>query len=159
MFAAVGLGIADDRERASHKQAAQITITCLLILPSVSLPPLERCFGTSPTQAEKFGPDRKAFGSATLATRAVASAGPTPRDLIQPFARFARSVPGHDLAIKLRICAFSIRSWAPRASRQARAASGKGVSLASAVLSCASHERQPNGAPARFPVFQRLPLR
>jgi len=27
------------------------------------------------------------------------------------------------------------------------------------VLSCASHERQPNGVPARFPVFQRLPLR
>src|SRR5258708_1903554 len=51
---------------------------CLLILPSLSLPPLECCFGTSPIQAEKFRPDRKAFGSATLATRAVASAGPTP---------------------------------------------------------------------------------
>jgi transposase len=33
--------------------------------------------GTNPIQAEKFRPDRKAFGSATLATRAVASAGPT----------------------------------------------------------------------------------
>jgi hypothetical protein len=30
-------------------------------------PPLERCFGTSPIQAEKFRPDRKTFGSATLA--------------------------------------------------------------------------------------------
>ena len=48
------------------------------MLPSLSLPPLECCFGTSPIQAEKFRPDRKAFGSATLATRAVASAGPTP---------------------------------------------------------------------------------
>src|SRR6266567_1926454 len=48
------------------------------ILPSLSLPPLECCFGTSPIQAEKFRPDRKAFGSATLAIRAVASAGPTP---------------------------------------------------------------------------------
>jgi hypothetical protein len=43
-----------------------------------SQPPLECCFGTSPIQAEKYRPDRKAFGSATLATRAVASAGPTP---------------------------------------------------------------------------------
>src|SRR5712671_1920128 len=51
---------------------------CLLILPSLSLPPLECCLGTSPIQAEKFRPDWKAFGSATLATRAVASAGPTP---------------------------------------------------------------------------------
>src|SRR5205807_10516254 len=48
------------------------------MLPSLSLPPLECCFGTSPIQAEKFRPDRKAFGSGTLATRAVASAGPTP---------------------------------------------------------------------------------
>ena len=71
------LGITDDRECASREQAAQIAIA-LLILPSLSLPPLECCFGTSPIQAEKFRPDRKAFGSATLATRAVASAGPTP---------------------------------------------------------------------------------
>src|SRR6516164_5254314 len=48
------------------------------MLPSLSLPPLEFCFGTSPTQAEKSRPDRKALGSAMLATSAVASAGPTP---------------------------------------------------------------------------------
>src|SRR5213593_1624001 len=48
------------------------------MLPSLSLPPLGCCFGTSPIQAEKFRPDRKAFGSGTLAGRAVASAGPTP---------------------------------------------------------------------------------
>jgi Transposase DDE domain len=38
---------------------------CLLILPSLSLPPRECCFGTRPIQAEKSRPDRKAFGSAT----------------------------------------------------------------------------------------------
>src|ERR1035437_884971 len=47
-------------------------------LPSLSLPPLECFFGTSPIQAEKLRPDRKAFGLATLPTRAVASTGPTP---------------------------------------------------------------------------------
>src|ERR1700712_2644833 len=51
---------------------------CLVILPSLFLPPLECCFGTSPIQAEKFRPDRKDFGSATVATKAVASTGPTP---------------------------------------------------------------------------------
>jgi hypothetical protein len=51
---------------------------CLLMPPSRSLPPLECCFGTSPIQAEKLRPDRKVLGSATLATRAVASIGPTP---------------------------------------------------------------------------------
>src|SRR5215471_9562127 len=42
------------------------------MLPSFGLPPLKFCFGTRPTQAEKFRPDRNAFGSGTLATRAVA---------------------------------------------------------------------------------------
>ena len=62
MLGAVDLGVADDRERAGHEQAAQIAITCLLILPSLSLPPLECCFGTSPIQAEKLRPDRKDCG-------------------------------------------------------------------------------------------------
>src|SRR4051794_1289612 len=48
------------------------------MLPSLSLPPLECCLGTRPIQAEKLRPDRKAFGSATVATTAVASTGPTP---------------------------------------------------------------------------------
>src|SRR5712671_6236899 len=48
------------------------------MLPSLSLPPLEFCFGTSPIQAEKSRPDRNALGSPMLATRAVANAGPTP---------------------------------------------------------------------------------
>src|SRR5215813_9261603 len=48
------------------------------MLPSLSLPPLEFCLGTSPTQAEKSRPDRKALGSARLATSAVANAGQTP---------------------------------------------------------------------------------
>jgi len=41
------------------------------MLPSLSLPPLEFCFGTSPTQAEKSRPDRKALASATLWTQPV----------------------------------------------------------------------------------------
>src|SRR5262249_39674385 len=48
------------------------------MLPSLGLPPLELCFGTSPIQAEKSRPDRNVLGSAMLATSAVARAGPTP---------------------------------------------------------------------------------
>jgi hypothetical protein len=33
------------------------------------LAPLEFCFGTSPTQAEKSRPDRKALASATLGSK------------------------------------------------------------------------------------------
>ena len=66
ILGAVELGIADDGECAGHEQAAQITVPLLLkILPSLSRPPLECCLGTSPIQAEKLRPDRKALGSPT----------------------------------------------------------------------------------------------
>jgi hypothetical protein len=65
------LGITNDREGAGDEQAAQIAVPCLLILPSLSLPPLECCFGTNPIQAEKLRPERKALGSVTLIRRGV----------------------------------------------------------------------------------------
>jgi hypothetical protein len=68
----VKLGIADDGECAGHEQAAQIAVPLFAILPSLFRPPLEYCLGTSPIQAEKLRPDRKALGSGTLATSAVA---------------------------------------------------------------------------------------
>jgi hypothetical protein len=78
MFGAVDLGIADHGQRAGHKKAAQIEVPLPADTAEPVLAPLECCFGTSPIQAEKLRPDRKAFGSATLATKAVASIGPTP---------------------------------------------------------------------------------
>src|SRR3954468_14816220 len=46
--------------------------------PSRSLPPLEFCFGTRPIQAARSRPVLNTAGSATLATNALASSGPTP---------------------------------------------------------------------------------
>src|SRR5262245_57119389 len=117
------------------------------MLPSLSLPPLEFCLGTSPIQAEKSRPDRKAFGSATLATSAVAGACPTPGisssrllvslDRCQAIMRRSNS----------RICAFSIRNCAPRATTQSRAVSGTRSSLGSAATSSSSSTPlRPTGA-------------
>src|SRR5262245_37552738 len=78
MLGAVDLGIADHGKRAGGEQAAQIAITLLADTAELFFASLECCFGTKPIQAEKSRPDRNAFGSAILATRAVASAGPTP---------------------------------------------------------------------------------
>ena len=78
MRGVVDLRIANDGERDSHEQAAQIAIALFADIAEPVLAPLECCFGTSPIQAEKLRPERKAFGSAMLATRAVASTGPTP---------------------------------------------------------------------------------
>src|SRR5262245_6741549 len=78
MLGAVDLGIADHGKRAGGEQAAQIAITLLADTAELFFASLECCFGTKPIQAEKSRPDRNAFGSAILATRAVASARPTP---------------------------------------------------------------------------------
>ena len=78
MFGAMNLGVTNDGERAGHEQAAQIAVTLLADPAEPVLASLECCFGTSPIQAEKLRPDRQAFGSATVATTAVASTGPTP---------------------------------------------------------------------------------
>ena len=119
----------------------------LVIPPSFSLPPLEFCFGTSPIQAEKSRPDRKALGSATLATSAVASAGPTPglssRRLLASLERCQAMMRRSNS----RICAFSIRSCAPRAATQSRATSGTRSSSGSATISSSSSTPlRPTGA-------------
>ena len=129
MLGAMDLGIADDGERAGREQAAQIAIASFANTPSLSLPPLEFCLGTSPIQAEKSLPDRNTFGSATLATRAVASAGPMPgiasSRLLTSFER-CQAVMRRSNS---RICAFSARSWVPSTATHARATSGNlGVS-------------------------------
>src|ERR1700730_15313828 len=93
-------------ERApAQKRLRRYRSPCLVILPSLSLPPLEFCFGTSPIHAEKSRPDRKAFGSATVATKAVASAGPTPGI---SSARLVRPVPGIDPPVKLQNLRFEL---------------------------------------------------
>lgn len=65
--------------------AAPTTSICLkyrlparVMLPSLSLPPEEFCFGTSPIQAARSLPVLNSVGSATLATKALARSGPTP---------------------------------------------------------------------------------
>src|SRR6516165_1641535 len=51
---------------------------CLEIGPSFGLPPVESCRGTNPIQAAKSRPDRKAFGSVTVAVMALAPRVPIP---------------------------------------------------------------------------------
>ena len=73
MFGAMDLGVTDYRKRAGHKQAAQIAVTLFAYTAEPVLASTR-----VPIQAEKLRPDRKDFGSATAATTAVASTGPTP---------------------------------------------------------------------------------
>jgi hypothetical protein len=103
--------------------------------------------GTVAIQAEKSRPDRKAFGSAMLAARAVASAGPT------------RGMSSSRLLVSLDRCqamirrsnagiwAFGASNWVPRAVTHVRAISGSLVSFASATTSSdCSIPLRPTGA-------------
>ena len=78
MLGAVFFHKPNDGERAGAEQGSDIPVAGLGDIAE-PLPAAARfCLGTSPIQAAKSRPQRKAFGSATLATSAVASAGPTP---------------------------------------------------------------------------------
>ena len=109
MLGAMDLGITDDGECSGGEQAAQIAIALLADTAELVLAS-ECCFGTSPIQAEKLRPDRKTFGSATLATKAVASIGPTPGI---PSSRLLASLDRCQAMIvrsNSRICSLSRRS-------------------------------------------------
>ena len=62
-----------------------------------SLPLLELCLVTGPIQAEKSRPDRNVFGSATLATRSIASlpcSGGTARLIVPVYCGFRPKLKG-----------------------------------------------------------------
>ena len=78
MLGAVDLGITDHGKCAGGEQAAQIAIALLADANELVLGPARVLLRHQPDPGEKFRPDRNAFGSATLATRAWRSAGPMP---------------------------------------------------------------------------------
>ena len=68
-------------------------------------------------------------------------------DLIEPLARLVDRCQALIMRSNSKICALSIRSWAPSAARQARAISGNRLSLASATTpSSSSTPLRPTGA-------------
>ena len=78
MPGAVDLGVANDCECAGRKQTAQIAIALFADTAELVLAAAGALLGDQADPGREVPPDRKAFGSATLATRAVANAGPTP---------------------------------------------------------------------------------
>src|SRR5215813_8210458 len=60
---------------SSHRK---YRLPCLVMRPSLSLPPVLCCFGTNPIQAARPRPDEKVLQSPISATNAVALSGPMP---------------------------------------------------------------------------------
>ena len=110
VLGAVDPGIADDGERTGHEQTAQIAVTLLADTAEPVLASARVLFGTSPIQAEKLRPDRKTFGSATLATRAVANIGPTPGIASSRLLASLDRCQAMITRSNSRICSLSLRS-------------------------------------------------
>src|SRR3981189_900382 len=73
-------------------------LPCLVMLPSLSLPPVVCCFGTNPIQAARLRPEENVFQSPISATNAVAPIGPMPG--ISASRRLAsHPVQGHDALV------------------------------------------------------------
>src|SRR6516225_4387859 len=68
--------------------------------PSLGLPPLELCFGTSPIQAEKSRPDRNVLGSANAGDKRGGESRADTGNLIKSSACLAGPMPSPDHAVE-----------------------------------------------------------
>jgi glycine/D-amino acid oxidase-like deaminating enzyme len=87
----------------------------------------------------------KALRAMTLATRAVANAGPTPGISSSRLLASLDRCQALIIRSNSRICFLRTRSWAPSAARHARATSGTRLSVGSAMIASSSrhHGAQP----------------
>src|SRR5262249_22242621 len=102
MFGAMDLGIADHRQRASGEQAAQIAITLFADTAELVLAPARVLLRHEPDPGRKIPPGSESLRISDAGDQSGGQRRTDARDLIQPLARLARSVPGHDLAIEVQ---------------------------------------------------------
>jgi hypothetical protein len=79
MLGTTEFGVTNHGERADCEQAAEIAIALFGDVAELLFTSARVLLWYKPDQAEKSRPDRNTLGSATLATRTVANAGPPPK--------------------------------------------------------------------------------
>src|SRR5437764_916540 len=70
------------------------------MLPSLSLPPLEYCFGTSPIQAREVAPRSEDLRISDARSQSRCQQRTDARNVMKALARFVGPVPVHDHAIE-----------------------------------------------------------
>ena len=134
------LRIADDGHGTGDRSHRKYRLPCFVMLPSLSLPPVVCCFGTSPIQAARPRPDLNAFQSPISATSAVATIGRT-RNLLQPPAWLASAMPARMLLPIEAISAPMALYCAARTLRMLWAA--KGIRLSASFVMISSNSPVP----------------
>ena len=98
---------------------------CLVMPPSLFLPPDEFCLGVKPSQAANSRPDRNVDGSGMVAANAVAVIGPMPGTVASKRQIVLFLWISANRASMLSICWFNASSCPMRASRAKHASSGR----------------------------------
>src|SRR5262245_63107986 len=95
MFGTVDLGIANDRQRARRKQAAQIAITTLGDAAKLFLATARVLRGHQPDPGRKVPTRSKGFRVGNAGNERGRQSRPNTRYLIQPPTRLIGPMPGH----------------------------------------------------------------
>src|SRR5262245_51203451 len=102
MFAAVGLGIADDRERAGHKQAAEITITLFADTAEPVLAPARMLLRHQANPGGEVTARSESPWVSDIRHQSGCQQWTDTGNVVKPPARFIRPVPGHDHPIEFQ---------------------------------------------------------
>src|SRR5215468_7646847 len=86
------------------------------MLPSLSLPPLEFCFGTSPIQAREIPSRSKRLGIPNARYQRSCKCRADTRDGVKSLAGLVRSVPCHDAAIEGQDLGLQCQQLSPKSS-------------------------------------------
>src|SRR5262249_29222331 len=91
-----GRCIADHRQRASGEQAAQIAIALFADTAELVLAPARVLLRNEPDPGRKIPPRSEGLWISDAGDQSGGERGTNAGNLIQPFARLTRSVPGDD---------------------------------------------------------------
>src|SRR5690349_11809944 len=98
----VDLGIADDGQRTGHEQAAQVAITLLADTAEPVSASARMLLGHQPDPGREVASRAECFRVSDAGDQGRGKCGADARNLIEPFARFMRAMPNHDLPIELK---------------------------------------------------------
>src|SRR5215470_7501780 len=102
MLRAVQFGIADHGQRPGREQAAQVSIASLTDVAKLLLTSARALLGYEPDPSREVSPRPESPWITDAGNQSRGQCGTDARDLIEPLARLAGSVPGHDQAVELQ---------------------------------------------------------
>src|SRR5215469_17478436 len=102
MLSAMELGITDHGQRPGREQASQIPIASLTDVAKLFLAPARALLGHEPDPSREVSPRSESPRITDAGNQSRGQCRADARDLIEPLARLAGSVPGHGQAVEFQ---------------------------------------------------------